>query len=52
MLHSRLTEKDTIFFSVITENIFAVQLLPIPKVIMSLPLCILPLQTHKRWIHK
>ena len=52
LLHSRLTEKDAIFFSIITENIFAVQLLPVPKVVLSLPLCILPLQTHKTGIYK
>lgn len=45
VLRSRLTEKDAIFFSIITETIFAVQLLPIPVVITSLPLCIPPLQT-------
>lgn len=52
MLHSILTEKDAIFFSIITEKTFAVQLLPVPKVVMSLSLCILPLQTHKMGIYK
>jgi len=51
-LCSRLTEKDAIFFSIITENIFAVQLLPILKVVMSLSPCILPLQTHTMGIYK
>lgn len=41
VLHSRLTEKDAIFFSIITENLFAVQLLPMSKIIMCLPLWIL-----------
>lgn len=45
MLHSRLTEKDAIFFSIITENIFALQLLLVPNVMLSLFLYIRPLKT-------
>lgn len=52
MLHSRLTEKDAIFFSIVTEKIFAVELLPVPKVVMSLSLYILPLQTQKTGTNK